>query len=58
MPLELVLELYDLWAASNYVALPYPGSLLQQPYWVRHDFAMLSNHEAWHREKTKARKGS
>lgn len=42
MPKELACKLYSLWVASNYVALPYPGALMQQPYWVIRDFEALA----------------
>jgi hypothetical protein len=58
MPESTVLELYSLWAGSSYLALPFPGCLMDQPWWVKHDFAELSALESWHhRIRDKARAG-
>lgn len=55
MPKTLALKLYALWVASNYVALPYPGSLMQQPYWVIDDFDMLAAVDAYYRVEAEHR---
>jgi hypothetical protein len=56
MPKELSMKLYSLWTASNYVALPYPGALMQQPWWVIRDFDALAAVDAYYRVEAEQRR--
>lgn len=56
MPVETALELYGIWVNSQYTALPFSGAYMEQPYWVRRDFGMLSDLQAWHRKQAETKK--
>lgn len=56
MPHKLAIELYDLWCASNYVALPYgTGALMLEPWWIRDAFLQLSAIDGWHQRQAAKR---
>lgn len=41
-----IFEAWQVWKAHH--VLPYSGGWLEQPWWVREDFATLNAVEAWH----------
>lgn len=40
-------ELFQVWEMSKYVVLPFPGSWMDQPWWVKADFYLYMRFGHW-----------